>query len=57
MIYGIGTDIININRVKEVIHTYENNFLLRFFSSNEIKESKDKRNKNFFRLVFHYIKI
>tara|TARA_B100000579_G_C22598365_1_gene741454 strand:- start:295 stop:699 length:405 start_codon:yes stop_codon:yes gene_type:complete len=48
MIYGIGTDIININRVKEVIHTYENNFLLRFFSSNEIKESKDKRNKNLF---------
>jgi len=48
MIYGIGTDILDINRIKEVITKYENKFLLRFFSSNEIKESTNKINKNLF---------
>ena len=48
MIYGIGTDILDINRIKEVITKYENKFLLRFFSSDEIKESKNKINKNLF---------
>ena len=48
MIYGIGTDILDINRIKEVITKYENKFLLRFFSHNEIKESENKINKNLF---------
>ena len=48
MIYGIGTDILDINRIKEVITKYDNRFLSRFFSNNEIKESKNKINKNLF---------
>ena len=40
MIIGIGIDIININRIKNIIDKYGNKFLFRCFSNNEINRSK-----------------
>ncbi len=42
MIYGVGTDILNANRIKNIIHKYGEKFLVRFYSDEEIKLSKKK---------------
>ena len=43
-IYGIGTDIININRIKKSIKN--KNFVKRLFSKNEIIKCKNKINES-----------
>lgn len=42
-IYGIGSDIININRVKKALKN--KNFIKKIFSKNEIKTVENKANK------------
>ena len=42
MIIGIGIDIININRIKNIIDKYGNKFISRCFSKNEINRSKNE---------------
>ena len=48
MIYGIGTDIINSNRIKKIINKYNDRFINKFFGNEEIEMSKTKFNKNLF---------
>ena len=45
MIYGIGTDIINSERVEKLLNKYGNKFLLKIFSNEEINNSKISYNK------------
>ena len=42
MIVGIGTDIIDIRRIKNTINKYGNNFKRRCFLSDEIKRSENR---------------
>ena len=42
-IYGIGSDIIDISRIKKALKS--KNFQKRFFSKNEIKAAENKSNK------------
>ena len=42
MIYGIGTDIIDINRIKSVLNKYGNKFKYKCFHQNEISWSNSK---------------
>ena len=42
MIYGIGTDIIDINRIKSVLNKYGNKFKYKCFHINEISWSNSK---------------
>ena len=44
MIFGIGTDIININRIRNIIKKYGINFKKRCFHENEILRSEKKFN-------------
>ena len=44
MIYGIGTDIIDIRRIKKVITKYNFRFKKKCFHENEIKRSEIKFN-------------
>tara|TARA_B100001540_G_C15674559_1_gene581760 strand:+ start:473 stop:862 length:390 start_codon:yes stop_codon:yes gene_type:complete len=44
-IYGIGTDIVNINRIKNVIKNKQNAFQKRVFTSFEIKTCEKRKNK------------
>ena len=44
MIIGIGTDIIDIRRIKKIIDKYGEKFKRRCFSSNEIKRSDNRFN-------------
>ena len=44
MIIGIGTDIIDTRRIKNVINRYGEKFLKRCFSSNEIIRSENRFN-------------
>ena len=44
MIIGIGTDIIDIRRIKNVINTYGEKFIKRCFSNNEIIRSENRFN-------------
>ena len=48
MIYGVGTDIINSNRIKKIIKKYNERFINKFFGKDEIEISKKKYNKNLF---------
>ena len=45
MIYGIGTDLINSERVEKILNKYGNNFLFKIFSDEEINNSKISYNK------------
>ena len=45
MIYGIGTDLINSERVEKLLTKFGNKFLFKIFSSEEIKNSKISYNK------------
>ena len=48
MIYGIGADLLNSNRIKNLILKYDEKFINRFFGINEINLSKSKFNKELF---------
>ena len=45
MIYGIGTDLINSERVEKLLNKYGNKFLSKIFSHEEINNSKISYNK------------
>ena len=44
MIYGIGTDIIDINRIKSVLNNYGDKFKYKCFHQNEIYKSDSRYN-------------
>ena len=48
MIYGIGTDILDSERINKLILKYNKKFINRFFGKNEIKLSQNKFNKSLF---------
>ena len=43
-IFGIGTDIVNIKRMKKLLSINKNNFKKRIFSKNEINYCENKKN-------------
>ena len=45
MIYGIGTDLINSERVEKLLNKFGNKFLFKIFSNEEIKNSNTSYNK------------
>ena len=45
MIYGIGTDLINSERVEKLLNKFGNKFLSKIFSIQEIKNSKSSYDK------------
>ena len=45
MIYGIGADLVNSERVEKLLNKFGNKFLFRIFSKEEIKNSKKYYNK------------
>ena len=45
MIYGIGTDLINSERIEKLLNKFGNKFLLKIFSNAEINNSKNSYNK------------
>ena len=45
MIYGIGTDLINSERVAKLLNKYGEKFLFKVFSNEEINNSKNSYNK------------
>ena len=45
MIYGIGTDLINSERVEKLLNKFGNKFLVKIFSKEEIKNSKNSYSK------------
>ena len=47
-IFGIGTDIVNIKRMKKTLHMNKNNFKKRIFSKNEINYCEKKKNSSSF---------
>ncbi len=42
MIIGIGTDILNLERLNKIINKYDQKFIVRVYGKNEIKISKSK---------------
>ena len=45
MIYGIGTDLINSERVEKLLNKFGEKFLFKVFSNEEINNSKNSYNK------------
>ena len=45
MIYGIGTDLINSERVEKLLDKFGNKFLFKIFSNDEINNSKTHTTK------------
>lgn len=45
MIYGIGTDIVHVNRMRENLDKYGEKFARRILTEAEFAEFKDKNNK------------
>ena len=45
MIYGIGTDLVNSERVEKLLNKFGDKFLFKIFSNEEIKNSKKSYNK------------
>ena len=45
MIYGIGTDLINSERVEKLLNRFGDKFLFKIFSDQEIYNSKTSHNK------------
>jgi len=45
MIYGIGTDIVHINRMRDNLEKYGDKFARRILTVSEFDEFKDKRDK------------
>ncbi len=50
MIYGIGTDLINSERVGKLLNNFGEKFLFKVFSNEEIDNSKNYYNKLFISL-------
>ena len=48
MIYGIGTDLINSERVEKLLNKFGNKFLSKIFSNQEIKNSETSYDKALF---------
>ena len=49
MIYGIGNDILDVNRIKETLKKYDKTFIKRIFGINEIQIiEKKSKNLDFF---------
>ena len=46
MIYGIGTDILNLDRLTKIINRYDQKFINRIYGENEIQISKSKLNNS-----------
>ena len=44
MIIGIGTDILNLERLKNIMNKYDQKFIDRIYGKNEIEISKGKLN-------------
>ena len=44
MIVGIGTDILNLERLNRIINKYDKKFINRIYGKNEIQISKSKSN-------------
>ena len=44
-IYGIGTDIVNINRIKNSIRKHNSTFKNRIFTKSEISNCEKRKNK------------
>ena len=45
MIYGIGTDLVNSERVEKLLNKFGDKFLFKIFSNEEINNSKKSYNK------------
>ena len=45
MIYGIGTDLVNSERVEKLLNKFGDKFLFKIFSNKEINNSKKSYNK------------
>ena len=45
MIYGVGTDLINSERIEKLLTKFGNKFLIKIFSKKEINNSKKSFNK------------
>ena len=46
MIIGIGTDILNLERLTKIINKYDQKFIDRIYGKNEIQISKNKLNNS-----------
>ena len=46
MIIGIGTDILNLERINKIINKYDQKFIDRIYGKNEIQISKTKLNNS-----------
>ena len=44
MIIGIGTDILDLTRIKKILNKYDKKFADRIFGKNEIKNIQSKKN-------------
>ena len=44
MIHGIGTDIVEINRIRKILVKHKESFLIRVFTENELKEGEKRKN-------------
>ncbi len=44
MIYGIGTDIVEIRRIREILAKHKESFLARVFTKSELKEGELRKN-------------
>ena len=44
MIVGVGTDILEIKRIGEILNKYDKKFIERIYGSNEININKNKKN-------------
>ncbi|MDC0228050.1 4'-phosphopantetheinyl transferase superfamily protein, partial [Alphaproteobacteria bacterium] len=42
MIIGIGTDILDVRRISNILYKYDQSFINRIYGSNEIKILKNK---------------
>ncbi len=48
MIYGVGTDLVNSNRIEILLNRFGDRFLKKIFSKQEIEDSKNSFNKPLF---------
>ena len=46
MIVGIGTDILNLERLNKIFHKYDQKFINRIYGENEIRIAKSKLNNS-----------
>ena len=44
MIFGIGTDILDLRRIKKILNKYDQRFIYRIYGKREIQVSKSKLN-------------